>query len=57
MIKLINICHLMVGDTIIHNDKLMTVSNSDINRDEFMGITVFGDSYNLGYKPIKKVIL
>ena len=45
------------GDTIEHNGKLMTVCNSDIKRCDFMGITIFGDSYNLGYKAVKFVEL
>lgn len=44
------------GDTVYHNGMLITVSSSDISRVEFVGLTLFGDSYRLGYKPVKKVI-
>lgn len=40
------------GDTVLHNGVLETVSRRDIKRDDFMGITLFGDSYHLGYKPV-----
>lgn len=51
----INIKDLVVGDTIVHNGKEMTVGSKDIKYG-FCGITVFGDSYNCGYKLVTKVI-
>ena len=39
------------GDTIIHNDKVVTVCNKDIKRG-FCGITIFGDSYRMGTIPV-----
>lgn len=50
-----NINTIMAGDTIIHNGRLRTVSANDITHDTFMGTKLFGDSYNFGYKPVKKV--
>lgn len=50
----IHISGLKSGDTILHNDRLMTVSDQDI-RHGFCGTTVFGDSYKLGTVPVKKV--
>lgn len=40
------------GDTIRHNGHEMTVSKSDIRHDPFMGKTIFGDSYKLGYQKV-----
>lgn len=46
---------IKVGDTILHNDKLVTIGIKDIKDSTFLGRTVFGDSYCLGYKLIIKV--
>ena len=54
--KSVHISQISVGDTIEHCGKLTTVSRSNIKRDLFMGITLFGDSYNLGTKAVNKVI-
>jgi hypothetical protein len=48
--------NIRVGDTIIHNGEMKTVSGNNLKRSEFMGVTLFGDSYQLGYNPVKKVI-
>jgi hypothetical protein len=48
--------NIRVGDTIIHNGEMKTVSENNLKRSEFMGVTLFGDSYQLGYNPVKKVI-
>jgi hypothetical protein len=45
------------GDVIMVDDKMKTVSNTDIKSSPFMGISIFGDNYNLGYKPVKKVVI
>jgi len=45
------------GDAVLHNEKLMTVCVNDIKRCEFMGLTIFGDSYMSGLKPVIKGIL
>lgn len=56
-ISLVNIDEIIAGDTVMHNDKMMTVSNSDIKQSSFMGTSLFGDSYNHGHKLVKKVII
>ena len=56
-IKDVHITNVMTGDTVIHNDKLVTVGKSDITRDSFIGTSLFGDSYNLGHKPVKKAFI
>ena len=43
------------GDTILHEGELKTVTESNIGRGAFMGTTIFGDSYHLGYQPVKLV--
>jgi hypothetical protein len=45
------------GDLVFHNGQVRTVSKSNIKNDSFMGKTIFGDSYHLGYKPVMKVEL
>lgn len=42
-----------VGDTIEHNGHERTVCACDIKQDSFMGRTLFGDSYRLGYQLVK----
>ena len=55
-IELVHISQISAGDTIEHYGKLATVSGNNIKKDSFMGITLFGDSYNLGVKPVNKVV-
>ncbi len=52
----VHISQIRNGDTILHYDKIKTVNDCNIKRCDFMGITIFGDSYNLGYKSVKKII-
>ena len=53
----VHISTIKQGDVILHNGELVTVSNNFIKRDPFMGLTLYGDSYNLGNKPVIKVII
>jgi hypothetical protein len=50
---LVPLGQIKVGDTILHNGKLKTVSRSNIKHDSFMGLTLFGDSYHIKRKVIK----
>ena len=52
----VHISQVSAGDTIVHEGKLTTVCANNIKRDSFMGITLFGDCYRLGYKPVSKVV-
>lgn len=53
----VHISTIKIGDTIISNDGIeRTIGKGNIKRDDFIGITIFGDSYNLGYKLVKKVV-
>lgn len=51
----VHISEIKFGDAIIHNGELKTVSVNDIKHCKFMGRTIFGDSYSLGYKLITRV--
>lgn len=54
-IKCTHISTLKTGDTVLHDDKLMTIGKGDIKRSEFMGLTLFGDSYAMGHILVSKV--
>ena len=47
---------IRVGDTVLHNGEVLTVSGNNLKRSEFMGITLFSNSYNLGYKLVTRII-
>lgn len=53
--KQVHISEIRVGDTILHNGEIKTVSGNNIKNCSFMGKTLFGDSYNLGHKLVVKV--
>jgi len=52
----VHISTIRVGDVVKHDNKVLTVSGKNIKRDDFMGHTLFGDSYALGNKPVTKVV-
>lgn len=54
-VEKVHISQINVGDVIIHHGIEMTVNKQDIKEDNFMGKSVFGDSYRLGYLPVLKV--
>lgn len=47
---------IKVGDTVLFHGVEKTVTAKDIKEDSFMGVTLFGDSYRLGYLAVLKVI-
>lgn len=47
-----HISEIKPGDTILHNYEMKTVSRVNLGRLEGIGLTLFGDSYMLGYKPV-----
>lgn len=55
IIENVHISQILAGDTIEHEGVISTVSNSNIKHSEFMGKTLFGDNYKLGYKLVKRV--
>ena len=56
-IQKIHIDLINIGDTVFHDGKMRTLSKTDIKRSSFMGTSIFGDSYKLGYKPVLRIIL
>lgn len=52
----VHISQIRVGDTVLHNLQEKTVSGTDLKHDKFIGTTLFGDSYNLGYRKVRKII-
>lgn len=52
----ISINDINVGDTVIHNGNLKTVSNQSITTSLFYGRALWGDNYRLQTKLIKKVL-
>ncbi len=56
MTKQVHISQIKVGDIIIHNGEEKTVSGNNLKRCRFMGTTLFGDSYKLGYQLVTKKV-
>nr|DAT56221.1 MAG TPA: hypothetical protein [Bacteriophage sp.]DAZ41779.1 MAG TPA: hypothetical protein [Caudoviricetes sp.] len=55
-VESVHISQICVGDTILHTDgQVRTVCHNDITIDSFMGRSLFGDTYNLGTIPIKRI--
>lgn len=55
--KKVHISLISQGDVVLcHDSKERTVCKKDIKRDNFMGITLFGDSYKLGRELVTKVL-
>ena len=54
--KFVHISTIKAGDTIIHNGKESTVCKKDIKIGGFMGKSIFGDSYQSGYKLVEIVL-
>jgi hypothetical protein len=47
-----HISKITAGATIIHNGQPRTVSAQDIKKCDFMGVSIFGDTYQIGQKPV-----
>ena len=54
-IKHVHISEIKQGDTILHNGEMKTVSGNNIGGNPFIGKTLFGDSYNIGHKPVSLI--
>ena len=54
-VETVHINQINVGDVIIHHGVEKTVTPKDISEDSFMGKSLFGDSYCLGYLAVLKV--
>jgi len=53
----VHVSTISIGDSVIGNDGFeRTVGKGNIKQNTFIGTTIFGDNYQLGNLPIKKVI-
>jgi hypothetical protein len=52
----VHISRISAGDVIFHDNKERTVCEKDIKRDDFVGITLFGDCYRLGRVLVTRVL-
>jgi hypothetical protein len=50
--KLVHIEDITAGDIVFHEEKMRTVCRSDLRRHPDGELTLFGDSYRLGYKSV-----
>ena len=55
-IETVHIKDIKAGDTVLFHGAEKTVTAKDIKEDSFMGRTLFGDSYCLGYLAVLKVV-
>ncbi len=53
--KQTHISQIRSGNTIIHEGKIVEVSDKDIRVGGFLGTSIFGDSYHSGYKKVTLV--
>jgi len=53
--EFVNISKVKTGDTVVIENSLRTVGKNDIKNCQFMGRSLFGDTFNLGSKKIIKV--
>jgi hypothetical protein len=51
----VHISQINVGDIIFHEGEEKTVCANNIKDCPFMGRSLFGDSYNIGYKLVTKI--
>lgn len=54
-INKVNIKDITVGDTVIHNGGIKTVCRRAFSYDGFVGVMLWGDSYNVGQKLVERV--
>lgn len=56
IVENVNINNIKIGDTILDPAGIIrTVCQNNIKRDNFLGLLLFGDSYNLGTKPVQRL--
>lgn len=48
---------IRAGDVVRHDGKDRTVGIKDIKHCDFMGVSLFGDTYNLGHKLVDLVVI
>ena len=52
----VHISTLRIGDTVMFEGSQRTLSKSNFSFIEGMGRTIYGDSYQLGRKPVQRII-
>lgn len=55
-IEEVHISHIKVGDTVIHHGHQRTVCRRTFVTDSFVGLMLWGDSYNMGKVKVKRVV-
>jgi len=57
-VREVHTSQISVGDTILCPDgTVRTVCNRNIHRCPSMGRSIFGDTYQLGHKPVLRVVI
>lgn len=56
-IEQVHVSLIRASDTVFHEGKVRTVCKGNLKNDSFMGPTLFGDSYNIGRKPVYRLIM
>jgi len=53
----VHISQIRAGDTIKENrdNEFKTVCFNNIKYDSFMGVSIFGDTYKLGYQLVERI--
>jgi len=51
----VHISEIKVGDTIIHHGQQKTVGRETFTYDSFVGVLLWGDSYNMGNTLVKRI--
>jgi len=51
---LVDIADISPGDTVTYDGRVVTVGKKDIRRDEFMGISLFGDNHRSGTVKVER---
>ncbi len=52
----VHVSKITVGNTVIHNGEMRTVCRRAFSRDDFVGLMLWGDSYNMGRILIERVL-
>ncbi len=52
----VHVSKITVGDTVIHNGEMRTVCRRTFSHDSFVGLMLWGDSYNMGRILIERVL-
>lgn len=52
----VHIKDIKAGDEVYHDGYVRTVCKKDLKKDKFMGVSLFGDNYMCGHKPVQKVL-